>query len=533
MKSKVNYLWFVFAAMLLILQGCHLGTPISPGELSNPHSKLEGTSNCTQCHTLGKRISDSKCLDCHKILKARIDAKKGYHASKEVKGEKCIRCHSEHHGKSFEIVHFDTAKFDHSLSGYKLEGQHAEQNCTDCHKKEHIKDKEILKRQNTSMGLDVSCLGCHKDYHQETLDNDCAQCHDFNDFRPAPGFDHNKAKFALEGKHQEVDCEKCHEKTTRNQKEFQQFSGLNFSNCSDCHDDPHENKFGAKCTDCHVAKGFGILKNESNFNHSLTGFVLKGSHKSLKCDNCHTGASFTEELAHQRCADCHDDYHKGAFRKKGRNPDCKECHTENTFKVPQYTVEQHNRGSFPLIGAHEATACTDCHQKAGKWRFSSIGTRCVSCHNDVHKGEMSSKYYPGQSCDNCHNPVAWNQVRFKHSKTNFALLGKHATVSCRKCHFDDQKKPAVQKFSSLKNDCLSCHKDEHAGQFEENGITDCLNCHAFDNWKAVNFDHNSAAFKLDGKHQNVACIKCHKKITRKGVSFIEYKTNKLKCTDCH
>jgi uncharacterized paraquat-inducible protein A len=43
---------------------------ISPGELSAAHAGLEGMSNCTRCHAMGKAIANHKCLDCHQELKS-------------------------------------------------------------------------------------------------------------------------------------------------------------------------------------------------------------------------------------------------------------------------------------------------------------------------------------------------------------------------------------------------------------------------------------------------------------------------------
>ena len=116
---------------------------ISPGELAKPHSHLEGISNCTKCHILGEKVSNDKCLTCHTELKGRIASQKGYHSSAEVKGKQCASCHSDHHGLNFQIIRFDKTKFNHVLSGYKLQGAHSRKKCEDCHKAQFIKDPKI------------------------------------------------------------------------------------------------------------------------------------------------------------------------------------------------------------------------------------------------------------------------------------------------------------------------------------------------------------------------------------------------------
>lgn len=155
---------------------------LSPGDLTDAHQHLEGLGNCTQCHTIGDAVTDKKCLACHEDIQNLLDQKRGYHHSTEVRSKTCVDCHSEHHGRKFEMSRFDQEKFDHDLTGYPLEGAHADvQECKDCHKAEYITDLEIRKRENTFLGLQEACVSCHDDYHQETLTDDCISCHSSDD----------------------------------------------------------------------------------------------------------------------------------------------------------------------------------------------------------------------------------------------------------------------------------------------------------------------------------------------------------------
>ncbi|MEZ5103293.1 MAG: cytochrome c3 family protein [Draconibacterium sp.] len=217
---------------------------ISPGELSKAHAHLEGLTNCTKCHVLGEKETTSKCLECHQEIKNLISEKKGYHASSEVKGKKCAECHGEHFGLDFKLVRFDENSFKHDITGYKLEGKHNELKCTDCHKPELIHTKLSQKKGDTYLGLGTDCLSCHDDFHQNTLSKNCINCHNQEKFRPAPLFNHTKTDFPLVGKHSSADCAKCHKIEQRNGKEYQQFSGVAFANCTSCHEDVHKNKFG-------------------------------------------------------------------------------------------------------------------------------------------------------------------------------------------------------------------------------------------------------------------------------------------------
>ncbi|MDD2797759.1 MAG: cytochrome C [Bacteroidales bacterium] len=526
----------LFTTIFAFLLGNFAFAQISPGELSKGHADLEGVSNCTKCHTVGNKVTREKCLACHKEIKAQIVAKKGFHASSEVGSKDCFTCHNEHHGRNFQIVKFDQKKFDHNLTGFKLSGVHAKKDCKACHKAEFISDPKLKKNLNTFLGLKQECLSCHADYHQGKLSNKCATCHGFESFKnpKVVGFDHNKTKFPLLGKHKTTDCVKCHKTEIIDGKPAQRFKGLKFASCVDCHKDVHENKFGQDCKKCHTEESFHIIKNEKTFDHDKTNFKLIGAHNTVDCKKCHKSGKMTDPLKHNRCSDCHTDYHKGEFAKNGISPDCNQCHTNDSFKETNYTIESHNKTKFKLEGAHMATACIACHKKEDKWSFKNMGTKCVDCHKNEHKGFIQDKYFAGENCTVCHTVNSWKEVKFDHNKTNFKLEGVHAKESCSACHYaKNDKGIKVQKFKGLAMDCSACHKDSHRNQFAENGKTDCTRCHNFDKWEDSKFDHNTSRFLLEGEHKNVKCIECHKPATDQKGKYIQYKFNNIECSSCH
>ena len=245
---------FILILLLIAIMGGKGIAQISPGELSSYHSHLEGISNCTKCHILGEKLSNDKCLDCHKELKERVLQNKGYHSSNEVKGKQCASCHSDHHGKNFQIVRFDDKKFNHILTGFSLIGAHSKKNCKDCHNNKHITAQNISAKKFTYLGLNNKCVTCHIDYHQNTLAKSCENCHDANAFKPASKFNHSNAKYQLTGKHTNVECLKCHKIETKNGQKFQNFTGLQFKTCLNCHLDVHKNKFGQNCSQCHTTE---------------------------------------------------------------------------------------------------------------------------------------------------------------------------------------------------------------------------------------------------------------------------------------
>lgn len=524
---------YSFLFCCLIFWATQIFAQLSPGELTKAHANLEGLKNCTKCHVLGEKETTSKCLECHSEIQQLINSDRGYHSSSDVKGKKCAECHGEHFGRDFQIVRFDTNSFNHELAGYKLEGKHKQIECIDCHKAEFIKNGISQKNGETFLGLGVECLSCHKDFHQNTLSNNCISCHNQNAFRPATGFDHNKTKYKLIGAHEKLECVSCHKTEKRDGKQFQKFAGVAFENCTSCHEDVHQNKFGNDCRKCHNEFSFHQVKSLSTFNHEKTDFPLRGMHQSVDCKLCHK-AGYAQSIKHKRCADCHSDYHKSQFAKNNVSPDCIECHIVSGFTPSTYTIEKHNKTNFPLEGSHLATPCFVCHKTENEWNFSKRETRCVDCHENIHESILDEKYMPNLDCKSCHSVNFWSEIQFDHNRTNFTLKGKHRQTICRNCHFSkENEKLYVQRFSGLASSCENCHSDVHFNQFEKNNKNDCARCHTFNNWKATKFNHSNARFKLDGEHVGLDCVQCHKPTDGLIQNYIVYKFNDISCESCH
>lgn len=604
------YTGHIFRIFLVaILFAGRLYAQLSPGDLSNPHKDLEGVSNCTQCHDIGNRVPSNKCLSCHQEIKLRLDRNIGFHATSEVRNQDCARCHSEHHGRKFNMVRFDEKSFNHSKTGYDLVGAHKKTDCRECHKPDYIADAGLKKRQGTFLGLQQNCLTCHKDRHQKTLGNDCTKCHTSDAFKPAGRFNHDKTDFPLAGKHNTVACIECHLKETRNGAEFQKFAGVAFSNCNSCHTDAHKNNlgpnckechseqsfswpgklnkfnhsktlfalkgkhkqvdcqkchnlnaspltvfqdrqgvktedcitchkdvhegsFGTNCAECHNENSFGKVGNLDAFDHNRTKFALKGKHETVDCRKCHVSESMTDPLPHANCASCHKDFHEGEFVQYGVSPDCRLCHTVDGFSESLYTLEDHGRTKFPLTGAHVATPCFSCHKQEDKWKFKGLGQRCVDCHKDVHAGQIAEKWYPNQSCTECHDPAGWRENKFDHNKTEFKLQGAHARQECRNCHVPDAEH-RYGRFAGLSSACADCHTDTHNGQFAVNGVVTCSECHNMEKWTIKRFNHDKTRFKLTGKHATTKCAACHQDVTRDGKTFVQYKFSNIECAACH
>jgi hypothetical protein len=264
-----------------------------------------------------------------------------------------------------------------------------------------------------------------------------------------------------------------------------------------------------ECRACHTdhkgRKADIIQLDRETFDHGSTNFILKGAHKTGRCDGCHVQAA-KFRAAPSRCFDCHKtaDPHKGRL---GEN--CDGCHNEDAWR--RVKSFDHNTTKFPLVGAHKTVACAACH--AGE-RYAGLPAGCVDCHRiqDVHAGRY------GPKCETCHDQLQWKPARFNHDKTKFPLRGAHAKVECDGCHTGDLLR------DKLATSCVSCHKknDPHDGQLGNR----CERCHGDVSWRrSVAFDHDLSRFPLIGRHALVPCEECHRSAS--------FKDARTACSSCH
>ena len=344
-------------------------------------------------------------------------------------------------------------------------------------------------------------------------------------------------------------CTKCHAVSA---------SSPNFR-CLDCHQEIasrlqqnrgyHPSLVGAapgstSCARCHSehnGENFALVKwAPRQFDHAKAGFVLDGKHAALSCERCHNPKNIlaAERPAIQvkdlnrtylglskRCASCHEDKHNGRL---GTN--CEQCHNTADWKAAASKSFDHAKTRYPLTGAHAQVKCASCHtvQAGGAAKYAGLRFEtCDSCHRDVHHGEFK------QSCQSCHNTGSWKQTafvrEFDHSKTKFALAGKHLAVACDSCHRGaDFKAPVAHEF------CADCHKpDPHNGQFAKRADGGkCESCHGVDGWKPSKFlamDHAKTGFPLREKHFAVDCAKCHVPAGKATLFKVKF----AQCSDCH
>ncbi len=249
---------------------------------------------------------------------------------------------------------------------------------------------------------------------------------------------------------------------------------------------------------------------------------LSAPHAKLEgaenCEKCHEQR---KRVSATRCLACHEPVAKRIAARKGvhRNvkDDCVSCHVEHmgrSAELRPFDVKKFDHRAetgFPLDGKHAPLACRQCHKTRS---FLGSSADCASCHRDPHKGRL------GIACTKCHSPAVGfkeSSKAFDHSTTAFALDGAHRSLACGKCHksgtYDDLEA----------SNCASCHKSPHKPSMGN----DCRTCHTAANWKVQKFDHARTGTPLAGKHQFVACARCHIKPAAQVKFRIE------PCASCH
>ncbi len=531
---------------------------ISPGALSRAHSSLSGAVQCANCHDLTTRPPEYKCLECHKEIRKRLEEKRGLHPSlvgTDRTGRSCVNCHSEHNGRDFPLIRWDTpvARFDHHRTGYTLEGKHASLPCKTCHRPDRIAPAlagGILVQDlaHTWLGLPTRCSDCHTDEHRGQFPPECGRCHNSTRWQDATQYNHDRAQFVLAGAHTKVDCRKCHPKID-DLKPYVRFRDIQFADCAPCHRDPHQGAFRQPCQTCHSPVGWKTLQVTASFNHSTTDFPLRGKHESLACQSCHRSSNFKLPVAHGRCDDCHrNDPHRGQFAGRQDGGECSACHNVEGFKPSTFTASSHSTTSFKLIEKHATVSCSKCHEPRGpetRFRFASSG--CSVCHADIHNGQFQGAPYQNR-CESCHTEKGFSPSTFtlaRHMKSNFPLTGGHAAYLCAECHKSrsDVYPPTPARFRFGRRDCKECHADPHKGELAERMAAigpdgtpkGCEACHTTKGWKAIaGFDHATTLFPLEGAHRAVACDSCHKnRKLQTGLKDIAFRSAPKVCSGCH
>ncbi len=249
------------------------------------------------------------------------------------------------------------------------------------------------------------------------------------------------------------------------------------------------------------------MRKDMVFDHATTNFQLEGRHRTVDCRACHSTLVFGE--AETDCVSCHTDVHQQTV-----GQDCARCHhTENWLVDDISGIHQDN--GFPLVGAHAAAQCFDCHVSESDLRFDRLGNDCISCHREDYQGTTNPNHQEAGfslQCADCHDPVrfGWESGPVEHDF--FPLTKGHDIADCGQCHTGGD-------FTQTPTDCAACHQADFDATSQPSHTmagfpTDCRMCHTTDpGWMPAEFrDHDGLYFPVySGAHEGTwsSCTECH------------------------
>ena len=449
-------------------------------------------ADCEECHN---RPSPNRyagtpleCITCHKSEYLATTAPP--HAANGL-GTDCAPCHA------MSALTWP-GSFDHSSTGFPLEGAHQALMCSACH------------GGNKFTNLPTTCYACHQKDFTNTQNpghvsgnfpHDCTICHNLVAWQPAK-FDHNSTNFPLTGAHVTTACSACHVNNNYN---------LTYTDCYQCHQADYQStndpshvalNYSHTCQNCHNTTSW----DNATIDHSTTRFPLTGAHTSLQCSSCHVNNNFN--LTYTNCDQCHQ-----AEFQSTTNPNhsalnypqtCDNCHSTTTWSGATF---DHSATGFPLTGAHTSLQCSSCHVNNN---YNLTYSNCYQCHQADYQSTTDPNHTTlnySHNCDNCHNTTAWGNAIIDHSTTGFPLTGAHTTVQCSSCHVNNN-------FNLTYTDCYQCHQADYQRPTDPNHTAanfahDCTGCHTTTAWTGGAFNHTTTGFTLTGAHISINCGSCH------------------------
>ena len=292
-------------------------------ELLGQHASI---TDCNQCHNGNYNLNSTACLQCHQ--NDYNNASNPNHVAAGIPTT-CEECHTANG--------WTPSTFNHSTTGFTLDGAHASLQCSACH-------------LGVITGLNPNCVSCHQnDYNTAANPNHvaagipttCQDCHTTTAWIPST-FNHSTTGFPLLGVHAQIQCSACHQGV---------ITGLS-PDCLPCHQTDYNNapnhvvlNYPTNCDMCHSFNGW----TPSTFDHNNTNFPLTGAHLTVPCSACHQSGFVGTPTA---CVACHQtDYNNTtnpSHTALQLSTDCSTCHTTNpNWQPAQFPITCQ---LFPVCG---------------------------------------------------------------------------------------------------------------------------------------------------------------------------------------
>ena len=435
----------------------------------------------------------------------------------------CQNCHTVYGWKPIRAV----PEFDHNQTKFPLRGLHEGVNCVNCHTK------------MVFANVGSKCADCHADIHRGKMAAACESCHTVRGWKVSVSqINMHMNRFPLTGAHAAAACDDCHKNGA-----LSPFN-LMSTECISCHQRDFNGSTNPRhtaapffsttpCQTCHSTDSWTNAK----FDHSLTGFILTGSHASPPrlCEDCHKNNNYN--LTDASCTACHQtDYNNTTAPPHLQNSklfpadtvSCTGCHDTVQWSDAKF---DHNSTGWPLTGMHTdpPRTCAECHTAANGGYNIANGT-CFTCHqtdfNNASNPNHRTNGFP-QTCESCHTTTAWSPASFDHDKTAFPLTGQHTVPprACTDCHVNNN-------YNLTTATCVSCHLTDFNNASSPNHVQSnfpqtCEVCHSTSAWQPASFDHSKTNFPLTGQHTVPprACTDCHVNNN--------YNITDTTCVSCH
>ncbi|MCC6153710.1 MAG: cytochrome b/b6 domain-containing protein [Candidatus Hydrogenedentes bacterium] len=484
----------------------------------------------------------------------------------------CVGCHSD----ITEVPHAETLKpvdcaqchaeeaqiYAQSLHGKSVENKDPlAPSCADCHTAHNILSKDNPKSQTNPIHIPNMCAQCHAENapvaqtrnvsQHDILTNYedsmharglleqglkvtavCTSCHTAHNVQP-----HTDPQSTIHRDNVVATCTQCHaliEEVHRKviNGELWEQDPQKVPVCVDCHQAHEARKVfydegvsDRDCMACHdkavpLARGGELAAVDAEGVHN-------SAHTTVRCAQCHTGASPAlprpcETVAPAvDCSICHDDQvklhaasiHGQLFAKNDPDaPTCLDCHTG-------HTTQRKTDPKSPTFPANVPELCGNCH-RAGEAAAKRLPTEfagiVASYAESVHgQGLLESGLVVSATCTNCHtahNPLPPDDPN---SSVNVANIPD----TCGKCHsgvedefLNSVHSPLVSKTDQPLPVCSSCHTahsihrtDDEA--FRQDIIGTCGKCH--EDVTATYFDTYHGKVSKLGADVAARCHDCH------------------------
>ncbi len=283
------------------------------------------------------------------------------HASMSDMGLGCSTCHH------------------HSEEGKKIP------KCEECH--DRASNQDNLEKPGLKGAYHRQCLGCHREWSQDTQ---CSICHPKRD--PNHPMELPKTPGDITGRlHPNVEIPDV--RVYKNPGLDAEMAVVSF------HHKDHVEKFGRKCAECH---------------------------RKWDCTLCHKDKAATTEVAakrrfeeagfHEACSICHKD--------KVDN-DCAFCHDGK--ERPAFSHER--RTGFALRPYHEIKGCAACHKQRGV--FTGLDRKCESCH--------TGDQWPPKKFDHTQIGLTLDETHAALECTDCHAKGLSEKRTCDACHDDKRE----------------------------------------------------------------------------------------------